>query len=227
MCGSDVLKEPPGCSGNRYLTDGCCLQVDKATHNSVPAPATPDALPVSTATGSSDDDESGSSAEASPAAAARSVAVQEFAGLAQQALTAVPPAASHSLWLLALQFTGQLGDPGLAGARPVGSALKRVLQLLETTAAAQGKGPLRVGEVWCAELCLQSLAVSQSARCIRQLLALPAARCPPMCCSGPCLAVQGAQQVQRMARLHVTQLQGLCAGIHSSAEVDEVATPRL
>lgn len=121
------------------------LQVDQATHSSVPAPATPDALPVSTATGSSDDDESGSIAEASPAAAARSAAVEEFAGLAQQALTAVPPSASHSLWLLALQFTGQLGDPGVAGSRSVDSALKCLLQLLETTAAAQGKGPLRGG----------------------------------------------------------------------------------
>lgn len=199
MCGSNLSKEPTGCINNSRPTQSCFPQVDQATHSSVPAPATPDALPVSTATGSSDDDESGSIAEASPAAAARSAAVEEFAGLAQQALTAVPPSASHSLWLLALQFTGQLGDPGVAGSRSVDSALKCLLQLLETTAAAQGKGPLRVGEVWSAELCLQRLAASQPACCITQTETQAAARSAaarllPMCCSGPCPAVQGASR---------------------------------
>ena len=229
VCESNFPKEPTGCINVSQLTRCHCLQVDKATQSSMPAPATPDGLPVGTATGSSDDDESGSIAEASPVAAARSAAVQEFARLAQQALTAVPPAASHSLWLLALQFTSQLGDPGLAGGRPVGSALKCLLQLLETTTAAQGKGPLRVGEVWCAAVCLQSLAFPRAARCITQTgpgaagLALPAARLLPVCCSGPCPAVLGASTGARPA----TQLQGLCAGLHSGAEVDEVAKERL
>ena len=147
MGGSNPTKEPTGCHHHSQPTRDCFLQVDKATHSLVPAPATPISFPVSTATGSSDDDESGPVTEASSAAAARSAAVQEFAELAQQALAAVPPAASHSLWLLALQFTGQLGEPGLARGRSVGSALERLLQLLEATAAAQGKGPLRVGEV--------------------------------------------------------------------------------